>query len=160
MKIEQFPRQKASLGYLAAKYPAVLQYAVTALLLFIPYVNYVAWLVPFFVFFREKDSKYLRLHAAQTGLLILAFSVLALILVVIGDFVSFFAVRSLSDAAIIQAALLNETLAKATDTLRIISLLILVLEAVLAYRYRLLHLPLLGKLALRLHDRTDPGPLR
>ncbi len=160
MKIEQFPRQKSSLGYLAAKYPTIIMYAITAILLFIPYVSYLAWLVPFVFFFREKDSKYLRLHAAQGGFLVLIFAVLSLLLTVIGDFVSFFAVRSLSDAAIIQAALVNETLAKITDTLHIVSLLVLILEAIFAYSYRLLYLPLLGKLATRLHDRTDPGPLR
>ncbi len=160
MKIENFVRHKATHGYLAAKYPAVLLYGLLAILLFVPYLRYLAWLLAMVIFFREKDSRFLRLHAAQAGLLTLIFSLLSLSLAFAGDIIQLLAVRSRDNDAMIQASFVTSALAGVVQGLAFAILLIFIIEALLAYTYRILYLPLVGKGAKKLCDRTDPGPLR
>lgn len=160
MRIEQFDRHKSNQGYLAAKYPCVLSYAFAAVFLFIPYAKLLAWLIPFIFFFREKDSRYLRLHTAQSGFLLLFLALLTLLLNTSADVAFYFASRSQSETAVIEALFLGAKLDQAAWGLALASFALLLVESVLAYTYRLLPLPLLGRMAARLEERTRPGPLR
>lgn len=160
MRIRKFARHKSNQGYLAAKYPCVLMYFLLAIWLLLPWVYPFAWILAFVFLFREKDSVYLRLHAAQAGLLLLVMGLICLGLRSAGDLNALAAAQSRNMTAIFAAAETKARLDKLAHIFRLAVLPLLLAEAVLAYPYRWLQLPLLGRLAERLEDKTRPGPLR
>ena len=160
MKIDKFQRHKSSQGFIAAKYPTVLMYILSSLVLFIPYVGIFAWLIAFLFFFRESDSKFLRVHSAQNGFLLMLYSVVELILSIIGGAILSSANESMNQDAIISALITQGNLGNAARIIRFIILVINIVFVLLAYNYRFFNIPVLGKLAYRLHDRTDSGPLK
>lgn len=160
MKIRKFPRQKSNQGYLAAKYPCVLMYFLLIIWLLLPVVYPFSWVLAFVFMFREKDSIYLRLHAAQAGLFLLIVGFICLGLRSAGDIITLLAARSENMTAVIAAAAQKTRLGQIAHVLRLAALPILLAEAFFAYPYRWLMLPLLGKGAERLEEKTRPGPLR
>lgn len=160
MKIDKYKRHKSTIGYLAAKYIAVLMYILSTIVLFIPYVGVFAWLVAFVFFYLEKDSEMVRLHSAQNGFLLLIYSIVDLLLKVIADVFIRMALSSRSEVAYMNALVLQSHF---NTAMRIVALIILILNLLMiffAYNYRFLNLPGLSKLAKALHDKTKPGPLR
>ncbi len=160
MKIEKFPRHKSNQGYLAAKYPTVIMYGLSAVVLLLPGVHFFAWLIAFVFFFREKDSIFLRLHSASIGLLLLFRSMVQILLVVLQDFIFLWASRSQSNAAILVAVSWAERFNTFTIALLLSCLAIMIVQTVMAYNYRYFHLPVIRRLAKRLEENTRPGPLR
>ena len=154
MKIESFNRHKSSIAYIAAKYSTIIMYFLSSIFLFIPYVGVLAWLIAFLFFFREESSEFLRLHAAQIGFIMMLYSVVALILDIIGDFILSSATSSRKEAAIINAMTIQGYLGNATRILRIIVLILAIVNVVLAYRYKFCHYSVFGKMAKRLHEKT------
>ncbi len=159
-RIETYKRHKSSIGYLAAKYPVVLMYILSTAVIFIPYIGIFAWLVAFLFFFQERDSKLIRVHSAQNGFALMVYSVINLILTIIGNAVMNSAINSRNDAAIINAVSVQANLNTAIRVLQFVFLLINVVMIILAYNYKFFNFPGLGKLAHRLHDRTDGGPIK
>lgn len=160
MKIESFKRHKSNQGYIAAKYPAVLLYILCLIVSFIPVVSLFSFVLAFVFFFREYDSIFLRLHAAETGLLLLLRGILQVSVNLIEDFLFLQASRSQSNAAWINAMTWSEHLRKVQITLVVVSAAYLLIHGLLSYSYRYWQMPILGKLAKRLEENTRPGPLR
>ncbi len=160
MRIRKFARHKSNQGYIAAKYPCVIMYFLLLIWLLLPWVYPFAWVLAFVFMFREKDSVYLRLHAAQTGLFLLIIGLICLLLRVSGDIVQLIAARSQNMTAVFEAAGKKAKLEEIADVLRFLAMPFLALEAFFAYPYRWLAFPLLGKAAELLEDKTRPGPLR
>ncbi len=160
MKLEKFSRHKATHGYMAAKYPAILMNIALAILIFIPGITYLAWLLAFIFLYREKDSDFLRLHQSQNVFLLLILSILRLALSTTGDFLIRRAVRFQSQNLYMQSLIWNKRLDLLGLSLQIIVLIILIVQAFMAYSYIFLKLPGLGTLAHKLEEATRPGPLR
>lgn len=154
MKIESFNRHKSSIAFIAAKYPTIIMYFLSSIFLFIPYVGVLAWVIAFLFFFKEESSEFLRLHAAQIGFIMMLYSVVTLILAIIGDFILSSANSSRSEVAIINALTIQGYLGTAVRILRIIVLILAIVNAVLAYRYKFCHYSVFGKMAKRLHEKT------
>ena len=88
------------------------------------------------------------------------YSVVELILSIIGGAILSSANESMNQDAIISALITQGNLGNAARIIRFIILVINVVFVLLAYNYRFFNIPVLGKLAYRLHDRTDSGPLK
>ena len=82
------------------------------------------------------------------------YSVVTLILNIIGDFILSSASSSRSEAAIINALNIQGYLGTAARILRIIVLILALVNAVLAYRYKFCNYSIFGKMAKRLHEKT------
>lgn len=135
-------------------------YFLLAIWLWLPVVFPFAWIPALLFLFREKDSVFLRLHAAQMVLCLLLFGLAVTGIRLAGDAVQYTAAASQSMTAVFEAALTRKKLDGAVTILRLAMLLPLAAEAILAYTYRLYEAPGLGRLAERLEKKTRPGPLR
>lgn len=82
------------------------------------------------------------------------YSVVTLIFAIIGDFILSSANSSRSEVAIINALTIQGYLGTAVRILRIIVLILAIVNAVLAYRYKFCHYSVFGKMAKRLHEKT------
>lgn len=63
-----------------ANITALVTYAVSIVILFIPGINFISWLVPISFYFMEKKSYFVKFHAMQAFLLNLAGIVLKLVI--------------------------------------------------------------------------------
>lgn len=160
MRIRNFVRHKSNQGYLAAKYPCVLMYLLLAVWILIPVVYPFAWVLAVIFLIREKDSVYLRLHAAQAMLFLLLLGLVCLGLRSAGDLIMLRAAGSENMKAVFIAAEKQAKLLKTADVLRCLAFPYLLCEAIFAYVYRWLRFPLFGFLAEKLEEKTRPGPLR
>ena len=110
--------------------------------------------------YKEQDSKFLRLHAAQSGFIFLFYSIINLSLKIIADIILSRATSSRSETAFINALQVQDNLNQTIRIIQVVILLINAVQIILAYNYRFWNIPLLSSLARRLEKKTDSGPLR
>lgn len=142
---------KSSLGSMDANIMALIAYIGGAILSFIPFLGYVAWLVPLVIFFMEKNSTFVKFHAMQSFLLNIVGAILAILIAVISG-IALAAART-ADGAF--AALGTIAFIGVIGT--IISLVILVfaiIAIVNAYGYKLYKVPVIGNLAEKFAFKT------
>lgn len=142
---------KSSLGSMDANIMALIAYIGGAILSFIPYLGYVAWLVPLVIFFMEKNSTFVKFHAMQSFLLNVVGAVIAIILAIILG-ISAAAATTLDGA---YAALGAVAIFGVIGT--IVTLIILVfaiIALVNAYGYKLYKIPVIGNFAEKFANKT------
>lgn len=146
---------KSSIGNLDANIMALLAYLATGILMFIPIINYVAWLAPLVLFLMEKQSGFVRFHAMQAFILnIINFLLTTLLGGIILASINAAYARALASgdfgASLAGAAIM-------TTILTIISLVIAVfaiIAMVNAYKYKLYKMPVIGALAAKFSNQA------
>ncbi|NLK89580.1 MAG: DUF4870 domain-containing protein [Clostridiaceae bacterium] len=141
---------KSSIGNLDANVMALLAYLATGILMYIPYIKYVAWLAPLVLFFLEKQSGFVRFHAMQAFILN---AVNFLLTALIGGII----IASITAAA--QRAQTWEDVGATLAGVGIINTIVIIISLVItifaivalvkAYKYQLYKMPLIGKLAAK-----------
>lgn len=137
---------KSSLG-LEANIAVLIAYLGGVVVSWIPWIGYVAFLVPLVIFILEKESKFVRFHAMQSFVL----NVLGLILGLLLSLISSLVVPSLYYSP--GAALTFLGVIGTIGTIISIIILVLAIIAVVnGFQYKEYRLPLLGNLAAKLAD--------
>lgn len=83
MSLKTYEPHKSSLGSMDANVMALLCYVIAAVISFIPYVQFVAWLVPLYIYKKETNSELVKFHAIQAFALYLVSAIISLILNII-----------------------------------------------------------------------------
>jgi len=137
---------KSSLGNMDANVLALLAYLATGIIGWIPYLGYVAWLVPLLIYFLEKQSWFVRFHAMQAFLLNIVNSLISFVLtVIVGGIITASAINNYENAMGAIA-----TVAGITVFVTIISLvftIFAIIALVNAYQYKVYKIPVIGGIA-------------
>ena len=145
---------KSSIGNMDANVMALLTYVSAIILSFIPFVQYVSWLLPLIFFYMEKNSTLVKFHALQAFALFLVSAIIDVIINVI------VAIAGASTAAAIASDPydLNSYfgawagVAAASVIVGIIGLVFLIfgiIAMVRAFKYEEYAMPVFGKLAAK-----------
>jgi len=161
MKTTVIKPHKSSLG-LDANVLSGLMYLAPFFIWIIPLVGYVAWVIPIVIFFLEKDSKFVKFHAAID-------IVIMIISVIVGIIFSIFIwaatpriprdIEGAINFYIMGGASANLGLIAFLGAISLIwSLLILALViylAIMAFTYKQVELPFIGPLAVKLSGTLE-----
>lgn len=155
MKNEIYSPHKSSIGGFNANTMSLLCYIASVVVSWIPLVHYVAWLIPIILFFMEKESKLVKFHAMQSFVLHVMSAVLYLLIsVIMGTIIGIGAMSSTSYYATAGIAGIVGIL---TSGISLVILVCAILAMVGAYRYKEIHIPIIGdiaeKLALRMGQK-------
>ncbi len=148
MKYENHAVHDSSIGNNSAGIMSVLAYSLGTMLLFLPYVKYVAWLVPLIIYLKERKSRLVMFHAMQalvlmitTYILVISFTVLTFGLTHGANFVGKLFELS-KDYAINMNSYITWTV--------IIYVFLNVVGAIAGLMYKELKLPIFGSIADRI----------
>jgi Predicted membrane protein len=83
MSVKTYEQHKSSIGGMDANLAALLVYIISAIVSFIPYLQFVAFVVPIIFLMQEKDSELVKFHARQAFALYLVTSIVSIIMNVI-----------------------------------------------------------------------------
>jgi uncharacterized membrane protein len=137
---------KSSIGNMDANVMALLAYLAAAIIGWIPFLGYIAWLVPLLFYFMEKQSWFVRFHAMQAFLLNAVSAIVGFLLkVVIGGLIAAGAANSYESAMSALAVV-----AAVGVVVTIVSLVITIfamIALVNAYQYKLYKVPVIGNIA-------------
>ncbi len=147
MKIEQQPAHNSSIGKNSAAIISLLVYILPMVLNFVPYVKFVAWLVPLIVFVIEDDSMFVKFHAMQAFLLRLVVVATSIILSILGVFG---ALNNIAKSDVVGAVQNMSLYGVIIIIIAIVYIVLTIICAIFALMYKELHLPLLGNLAEQL----------
>lgn len=151
---------KSSIGNMDANVMALLTYVSAVILSFIPFVQYVSWLLPLIFFYMEKNSTLVKFHALQAFTLFLIFAIIDVIVNIIA------AIATAATAAAIASNPydLNSYfgawagVAAAGIIMGIIGLIFLIfgiIAMVKAYKYEEYAMPVFGKLAAKFSSKLN-----
>jgi len=140
---------KSSLG-LDANLMVLIVYVATAVVSWIPYIGWVAWVVPLVFFFLEKSSGFVKFHAVQA----LGIGVLRAVLTIIFNIVIWSLVpRTLGGLYVGWGALGAVSLIATILYLAITALTIYVV--VMAWMWKSVSLPIIGPMAAKSEAKLD-----
>ena len=83
MSVKTYEQHKSSIGGMDANLAALLVYVISAVVSFIPYLQFVAFVVPIIFLYQEKSSDLVRFHARQAFALYLVTSIVSIIMNII-----------------------------------------------------------------------------
>ncbi len=89
MKIEQLEEHQSSIGKNRASLISLLVYVIPMCLLAIPFIRYIAWLVPIMFLLSESNSLFVRYNAVQSTLLIGLLNIIYLFMILIKELAYF-----------------------------------------------------------------------
>lgn len=142
---------KSSLGSMDANLMAVIAYVGGAILSLIPYLGFVAWLVPLVIFFMEKNSIFVKFHAMQSFLLNVVGAILAILIAIISGIA--LAAAGTVDGAF--AALGTIAVIGVLGTIITLIILVFAIIAIVnAYGYKLYKIPVVGNFAEKFANKT------
>ena len=127
---------KSSIGGIDANLMVLIAYLGSAVLAFIPIVQYVAFLLPLVLFFLEKESPFVRFHAMQSFILYICCDVLMIVLSII----STIALAGLSLASLGVVSVLGILIL----VVQILYAVLCVLAVLKAWKYETFRIPLVG----------------
>ncbi|MGI6333719.1 MAG: DUF4870 domain-containing protein [Saccharofermentanales bacterium] len=146
---------KSSIGNLDANVMALLAYLVTGILMFIPYISYVAWLAPLVLYFLEKQSGFVRFHTMQAFILnVINFLLSTLIGGIIVASISAAAHRATSLEDIGSSLAVAGVVTVIFTIISIIITIFAIIALVKAYKYQFYKLPLIGNLAAKISGQA------
>ena len=152
---------KSSLG-LDANILAGLMLLAPFFIWIIPFVGYIAWVIPIVIFFLEKDSKFVKFYAAIDIIIMIISVIFSIIISILIRAATPRVPRDLEGAIdyyLMGGAYANTGLIAFLGAISLIwSLLILVLViflAIMAFQYKQVDLPLIGPLAAKLSGTLD-----
>lgn len=143
---------KSSIGNLDANVMALLTYVSAIILSFIPFVQYVSWLLPLIFFYMEKNSNLVKFHAIQAFALFLVSAIIDIIINVIVGIAGAATAASIASNPYDLNSYFGAWagVAAASVVIGIIGLVFLIfgiLAMVKAYKYEEYAMPVFGKLA-------------
>ena len=143
---------KSSIGNLDANIVALLAYLAAGIIGWIPYIGYIAWLVPLLFYIMEKQSGFVRFHAMQAFLLNVVNAVIGFLLtIVIGGIFAASAANSYEGAMGAVAAV--AAIAVIVMIVSLILTIFAVIALVNAYQYKIYKIPVIGSIAERISAR-------
>ncbi len=138
---------KSSIAGLDANIAALLTYVASVVVGWIPVIRYFAWLVPLFLFFMEKESKFVKFHAMQSFVLHLVSAVLSFVVsVVLGGIVNAAMVNSYAAYVTVGFARIIGFL---TTIIALVILVFAVIAMIKAFSYKEYYIPLVGTIAVK-----------
>jgi len=154
MALSGVESHKSSIGNTDANIIAFMAYLAAGIIGWIPVIQYFSWLIPLIIFLVEKQSRFVRFHAAQSFLITIIDSVISFILIVI--------IRNTIIVNLIAGAD-NELSAFAwmvvlTAVSTIVSLIysvFAIIALVNAFQYRIYKVPVIGILAEKIVAKKD-----
>lgn len=143
---------KSSVG-LDANIWALLVYIITIALGWIPYVSFVAWLFPMIIFMTEKESDFVKFHAAQSMAIYIVNAALSILFTIIIAAVGASAIFSPMSAF---GAVGGIVAASAIWTiLRVLLMVVTILAMIKAYQYEAYKIPVVGTLTDKLYGALN-----
>jgi len=137
---------KSSLG-MDANIACLIAYLGGIVVGWIPYLGYVAFLVPLIVFILEKESKFVRFHSMQSFVLNILSLVISLLLTLIGSLIAPSLIYSPGSALAVMGVISTIGI-----IISIIILVLAIIAVVNAFQYKEYRLPVLGNLAAKLTE--------
>ena len=138
---------KSSLG-MEANIAVLIAYLGGVVIGWIPWIGYVAFLVPLIVFILEKESRFVRFHAMQSFALSILGLVLSLLLLLISNIIAASLFYSSPGAALGILSVIGAL----GYIISILILVMAVIAVVNGFQYKEYRLPVLGNLAAKLAD--------
>jgi len=161
MKTTIIKPHKSSLG-MDANILSGLIYIVPFLFSLIPYVGYVAWVIPIVIFFLEKESKFVKFNAVTDIVISIIAAIVGIIFAIIiwaatpkiprdPEALFYYYMTGGVNANLGLIAFLGAI--SLIFTLLILALIIFL--AIMAFTYKQVELPIIGPLALKLSEKLD-----
>ena len=153
MSVKTYEPHKSSIGSLDANIAALLVYVISAIVSFIPYVQFAAFVVPIIFLYQEKSSELVRFHARQALALYLVTSIISIIMNIIMwvSVASFVAAPTLENALGAYGALASLWwISFIVGIVGLIILIFAILAMVNAYKYKEYSIPFFGDLGQKL----------
>ncbi len=143
MDNHNYAPHNSSLGDINANLMAALMYAGVFLFALIPFVGFLAWAFPLIIIFVEKNSEYVKFHAAQSLIIQLLFCLAGVILAFMGFVfqIPTNVINSLINGAAINPIVIFDML------LDLASLIVYGYLAYKAYKYEAYKVPIVGEYA-------------
>ncbi|MEA5012431.1 MAG: DUF4870 domain-containing protein [Angelakisella sp.] len=138
---------KSSIAGLDANIAALLTYVASVVVGWIPVIRYFAWLVPLFLFFMEKKSKFVKFHAMQSFVLHLVSAVLSFVVsVVLGGIINAAMVNSYTAYVTVG---FTGIIGFLTTIIALVILVFAVIAMIKAFSYKEYYIPLVGDIATK-----------
>ncbi|MGY3725523.1 Uncharacterized membrane protein [Granulicatella balaenopterae] len=147
MKNQVFPKHQSSFGEIDANVLALLVYLVPAVLSFLPNVGLLfTWFIPLMVYLFEKNSKFVKFHAAQSFVLNIVGTCINILVTIIGILVLTGGILSNEAADIIGGASIMMMINFAVNILVFIYAIFAMSGA---YKNTQYQIPIIGKIAVK-----------
>ncbi len=141
--MRQAPPHKASAIFMDANVLALLCYIIPLVLMWIPYISYLAWVFPLVIYLMEKQSPFIRFHALQN----LVFSIVRLLIgIVLGILIAILASIAVAAGGFGAAIGIAAFSGIAGIILNILFVVFGVMAAIKSYAYVEYEIPVVGKL--------------